>query len=70
MVVGLTLIAAFFLGGVGNLPGFLLKTLVLLLVLVTLQAVLTRFRIDQVVRGWRWGALLALLQILVMIIWG
>lgn len=67
MVVGLTLIAALYLGGITNPLAFLLKTLVLLLILAFLQALLTRFRIDQVVRGWRYGALAALAQMMIMI---
>jgi NADH-quinone oxidoreductase subunit H len=69
LVVGLTLIASFYLGGLTNPISFLLKTLALLLVLAGLQTLLTRFRIDQVVRWWRYGALLALLQLLITIIW-
>lgn len=68
LVVGLTLIAAFYLGGVTNPLDFLLKTLVLLLVLAGFQTLLTRFRIDQVVRWWRYGALLVLVQILALIL--
>jgi NADH-quinone oxidoreductase subunit H len=68
MVAGLTLIATLFLGGIFNPLDFLLKTLVLLLILALLQVLLTRFRIDQVVRWWRYGALLALGQMLVMIL--
>ncbi|HWQ83766.1 MAG TPA: complex I subunit 1 family protein [Anaerolineales bacterium] len=68
MVVGLTLIAAFFMGGLANPLDYLLKTLVLLLILAIISAVLTRFRIDQVVRWWRYGAMLALLQLLLMIV--
>jgi NADH-quinone oxidoreductase subunit H len=68
LVVGLTLIAAFFLGGVPNIFAFLLKTLALLLLLAGLQALLTRFRIDQVVSWWRYGALLGLTQILISIL--
>lgn len=67
MVVGLTLIAAFFLGGLANPLDFALKTLALLLVLAVLSTVLARLRIDQVVRGWRYGALLALLQMMIMV---
>jgi NADH-quinone oxidoreductase subunit H len=49
---------------------FLLKTLALLLVMSTLQSLLTRLRIDQTVGiWWRFGALLVLAQILIMIIW-
>jgi NADH-quinone oxidoreductase subunit H len=69
LVVGLTLVAAFFLGGVSNPLDFLLKTLALLFVLGVIHAVLTRLRIDQVVRWWRVGALLVLLQMLLMFAW-
>jgi NADH-quinone oxidoreductase subunit H len=66
MVLGLTLIAAFYLGGVDNPIWFFVKTLGLLLVLALLQVSLTRFRIDQSVSlWWRFGVLLALGQLLV-----
>ncbi len=68
LVVGLVLIAAFYLGGVSNPLSFLLKTIALLLVLSGIQTLLTRFRIDQVVRWWRYGALLVLVQIIIMVI--
>lgn len=68
LVVGLTLIAAFYLHGLANPLDFLIKTLLLLLTLAIMSTVLTRLRIDQVVRWWRFGALLALLQMLLMIV--
>lgn len=68
LVVGLTLISAFYLGGMANPFYFLLKTLGLLLVMSGLQTLMTRFRIDQVVRYWQFGALLALAQMLVIIV--
>lgn len=69
MVVGLTLIAAFYLGGVTNPILFLLKTLALLLLVVVLQALFTRLRIDQTVGlWWRYGVLLVLVQWLIVII--
>lgn len=68
MVAGLTLIATLFMGGISNPLDFLLKTIVLLFTLALLQVLLTRFRIDQVVRWWRYGALLALGQMLATII--
>lgn len=69
LVVGLTLVAAFYLGGLGGILPFLLKTLVLLLVMSIFQSLLTRLRIDQTVGiWWRFGALLVLGQILIMII--
>lgn len=69
LVIGLTLIAAFYLGGVNGILPFAMKTLGLLLVVAVLQSVLTRLRIDQTVGlWWRYGALLVLVQILVMIV--
>ena len=68
MVIGLTLVAAFYLGGVSNPLWFLVKTLALLLVVAILQAVLARLRIDQTVgMWWRYGTLLVLIQWLFMI---
>jgi len=69
LVVGLTLIAAFYLGGISNPLDYLLKTLLLLFVLSTVQALFTRLRIDQTVGlWWRYGALLALAQLLLVVI--
>jgi NADH-quinone oxidoreductase subunit H len=48
-----------------------LKTLALLLLMVMLQALFTRLRIDQTVGlWWRYGALLVLAQWLVLILIG
>ncbi len=70
LVVGLTLIAAFYLGGVGNPLSFLLKTLALLLVLAAVQSLFARLRIDQTVGlWWRLGALLGLAQVLALVLW-
>ncbi len=70
LVIGLTLIAAFYLGGVANPLWFLLKTLFLLLVVVGVQSLFTRLRIDQTVGlWWRYGVLLVLVQWLIVIIW-
>jgi len=69
MVIGLTLIAAFYLGGVANPLFFLVKTLLLLLIVVGLQSLFTRLRIDQTVGlWWRYGTLLVLGQWLLMIV--
>lgn len=69
LVIGLTLISAFYLGGLGNPLSFLLKTLALLLVMAGLQSLFARLRIDQTVgMWWRVGTLLALLQLLVLIL--
>jgi NADH-quinone oxidoreductase subunit H len=71
MVVGLTLIAALYLGGVANPLFFLIKTLALLLGVVGLQSLFTRLRIDQTVGlWWRYGTLLVLGQWLIMIVIG
>ncbi len=69
LVVGLTFIAAFFMGGVSHPLEFLWKTLTLLLVIIALQGLLTRLRIDQIVGlWWRYGALLVLAQWLLLLI--
>jgi NADH-quinone oxidoreductase subunit H len=68
-VIGLTLIAAFYLGGVANPLSFLLKTLALLLGMVGFHALFTRLRIDQTVGlWWRYGVLLVLIQWFIVII--
>ena len=67
--VGLTLISAFYLGGLSNPLWFLVKTLALLFIIVGLQALLTCLRIDQTVgMWWRYGTLLVLVQWFVMIL--
>jgi NADH-quinone oxidoreductase subunit H len=69
MVIGLTLVAAFYLGGVGTPLLFLVKTLALLLVVAALQALLARLRIDQTVGlWWRYGTLLVFVQWLIIVI--
>jgi NADH-quinone oxidoreductase subunit H len=70
LVIGLTLIAAFYLGGLANPLLFAVKTLALMLVIVALRALLARLRIDQTVGlWWRYGTLLVLVQWLVVIVW-
>ena len=69
LVVGLTLIAAFYLGGLANPIDFFVKTLLLLLVVAGLQSLFARLRIDQTVgMWWRYGALLVLVQLLFTIV--
>jgi NADH-quinone oxidoreductase subunit H len=69
LLIGLTLISAFYLGGLGNPLHFLLKTLALLAVVAGLQSLFARLRIDQTVGlWWRAGAVLALVQLLVLIV--
>ncbi|MBZ0289107.1 MAG: NADH-quinone oxidoreductase subunit H [Anaerolineae bacterium] len=71
LMVGLTLVAAFYLGGLSNPLEFFVKTLVLLVGLSFLQALMARLRIDQTVGlWWRYGALLVLAQWLLLIITG
>lgn len=67
LFVGITLIAALYLGGIGTgiLGGtvFVMKTIGLVVLLAALQTLLARLRIDQTVSlWWRIGALLVLLQ--------
>jgi NADH-quinone oxidoreductase subunit H len=68
LVIGVTLIVIFYLGGVANPLEFLLKTAGLILIITALQAMFARLRIDQTVGlWWRIGALMALLQLLAII---
>ncbi len=63
LIAGLSLVSAFYLGGLANPLEFLLKTLTLLFVLVGVQSLLTRLRIDQTVGiWWRYGTLLVFVQ--------
>lgn len=69
LVVGLALVAAFYLGGLSNPLEFLLKTAVLLLLTAGLQSLFARLRIDQTVgMWWRVGAIMALVQLLAILI--
>jgi len=68
LVIGLTLVASFYLGGLHNPLEFLLKTLGLLVVVAFFQSLFARLRIDQVVGlWWRIGALLALANVLLAV---
>jgi NADH-quinone oxidoreductase subunit H len=68
LVIGLTLIASFYLGGFTSPLDFLWKTLVLLLITAALQSLFARLRIDQTVgMWWRTGMILVLLQLVVII---
>ena len=74
LVVGLTLVTALYLGGVGSGPLaavlFTLKTIGLLVVIVVLQTLLARLRIDQTVNlWWRIGSVLVLTQWLLLILY-
>lgn len=69
LVIGLSLVAAFYLGGLANPLDFALKTVLLLGGLAAIQALMTRLRIDQTVGlWWRYGALLVLVQYLVVFV--
>lgn len=69
LLIGLVLIAEFFLGGFANPFDFLWKTLLLLLVIAALQSLFARLRIDQTVGlWWRWGTILVLLQLIAIIV--
>lgn len=69
LVIGLTLISSFYMGGLASPIDFLWKTLVLLLVTAALQSLFARLRIDQTVgMWWRTGTIVVLIQLLVIII--
>ena len=69
LIVGITLVSAFYLGGLASPLDFLVKTLLVLVVMTVLQTLLTRLRIDQTVGlWWRFGAILVLAQILLILL--
>jgi NADH-quinone oxidoreductase subunit H len=71
LVIGLTFVAAFYLGGIHKPLEYVLKTLFPLLFIVALQTTMTRLRIDQTVGlWWRYGVLLLLVQWLIIFIEG
>jgi NADH-quinone oxidoreductase subunit H len=70
LVVGLTLIASFYLGGVGGPIEFFAKTLALMVLLAGLQSLFTRFRIEQTARWWRYASLAVLAQWLMIAVMG
>lgn len=68
LIVGITLVSSFYLGGLNGVLPFLLKTLLVLVLMTILQTLLTRLRIDQTVGlWWRFGTILVLAQILLII---
>lgn len=69
LVIGISLIVTFYLGGFGNLVSFLLKSLGLLIIIALLQSSMTRLRIDQTVGfWWQAGAILSLIQLMILIL--
>lgn len=69
LVVGLTLIVGFYMGGLASPVDFLWKTAILILVLTALQSLFARLRIDQTVGlWWRIGAILGVVQLIFIIL--
>ncbi len=69
LVIGLTLVVVFYLGGISNPIWFIVKSAGLLLVVAALQSMFARLKIDQTVGlWWRLGALMALLQLVAIIL--
>ncbi|MBN2116050.1 MAG: NADH-quinone oxidoreductase subunit H [Anaerolineales bacterium] len=70
LVVGITLVSAFYLGGLQGVVPFFVKTLAVLFLMTIFQVLLTRLRIDQTVGlWWRFGTILVLAQLLITILW-
>jgi NADH-quinone oxidoreductase subunit H len=69
LIAGIALVCAFYMGGLHGVLPFLLKTLAVLMLMAILQTLLTRLRIDQTVgMWWRFGTILVLAQILLIIL--
>jgi NADH-quinone oxidoreductase subunit H len=67
LVVGLSLVAAFYLGGAGGPLAWAAKVVALLLVVALVQSLFARLRIDQTTAlWWRLGAVAAVLQLLIV----
>lgn len=70
LVVGLGLVTALFMGGTANPLIWIAQTVALLVILAFVQVLMTRLRIDQTVGlWWRYGTVLALVQIILLIVW-
>jgi len=68
LVLGLTLVAAFYFGGISSPLAYIVKTVALLFGLAGFQALMTRLRIDQTVGlWWRYGSLLVMVQWLILV---
>jgi NADH-quinone oxidoreductase subunit H len=69
LVIGLSMIASLYMGGLSSPIDFLWKTLVLLLVTAMLQSLFARLRIDQTVgMWWRVGVIVVLVQLMVIVL--
>jgi NADH-quinone oxidoreductase subunit H len=69
LVVGLTLVAGFYLGGLANPLQFIIKVGLLLFSVAVLQVLFARLRIDQTLDlWWRYGAFAALGQLFVTLL--
>jgi NADH-quinone oxidoreductase subunit H len=69
LVIGLSMISSFYMGGLSSPIDFLWKTVVLLLVTAMLQSLFARLRIDQTVgMWWRVGVIVVLVQLMVIIL--
>jgi len=70
MVIGFALVTALFMGGTTNPLLWAVQTLVLLLVVTLIEVLMARMRIDQTVGlWWRYGSVLAIVQIIVLVVW-
>jgi NADH-quinone oxidoreductase subunit H len=69
LFIGISLFVNLFLGGARNPIYFLLKMLVVFVILILVNAVFPRFRIEQAVRYlWKWPALLAFAGLIIVLI--
>jgi len=67
--VGISLFVNLFLGGASNPGYFFLKMLVVFILLIFVNAVFPRFRIDQAIKYlWKWPTLLAFIGLIIVVI--
>ncbi len=69
LFIGISLFTNLFLGGASNPGYFFLKTLVVLIVMLIVNAVFPRFRVEQAIRYlWKWSSALALIGLIIVAI--
>jgi NADH-quinone oxidoreductase subunit H len=67
--IGISLFVNLFLGGAGNPGYFFLKMLVVFIIVLFINAVFPRFRIEQAIRYlWRWPTLLAFVGLIIVLV--
>jgi NADH-quinone oxidoreductase subunit H len=69
LFIGISLFVNLFLGGAGNMGYFFIKMIIVLTILIFVNAVFPRFRIEQAIRYlWTWPALIAFAGLIIVLV--